>query len=87
MDSMHKWTIRTAALAALSAAALMGASVGSPAAVAPAASAGDGFSGPLAAHVVARPIERDLTPSTGNSLRRVPCAVPSATRSCFAAGG
>jgi hypothetical protein len=41
---------------------------------------------PLAAHVVARPIERDLTPVTRSSLHRVPCAAPSATRSCFAAG-
>jgi len=70
----------------LSAAALIGASVGSPAGVAPAASAADGFSGPLAAHVVARPIERDLTPSTRVSLHSVPCAAASATSSCFAAG-
>lgn len=82
---MQTWTIRAAALGVLSAAALIGASVGSPAGAAPAASAGDGFSGPLAAHVVARPIERDLTPSTGGLLPSVRCAVPSAARSCFAA--
>jgi hypothetical protein len=81
---VHTWTIRAAALAVISAASLIGASVGSPAGTAPAAN--DGFSGPLAAHVVARPIARDLTPSSGASLRSVPCAVPSATRSCFAAG-
>jgi hypothetical protein len=80
---VHTWTIRAAALAVISAASLIGASVGSPAGTAPAAS--DGFSGPLAAHVVARPIARDLTPSSGASLHSVPCAVPSATRSCFAA--
>jgi hypothetical protein len=83
---VHTWTIRAAALGVLSAAALIGASVGSPAGAAPAASADNGFGGPLAAHVVARPIERDLTPSTRLSLHSVPCAVPSATRSCFAAG-
>jgi hypothetical protein len=69
----------------LSAAALIGAAVGSPAGVAPAA-ATDGFAGPLAAHVVVRPIDRDLTPSSRVSLHRVPCAVASATSSCFAAG-
>jgi hypothetical protein len=82
---VHTWTIRAAALGVLSAAALIGASVGSPAGAAPAASAGDGFGGPLAVHVVARPIERDLTPSSRVSLHSVPCAVASATRSCFAA--
>jgi hypothetical protein len=83
---VHTWTIRAAALGVLSAASLIGASVGSPAGAAPVATAGSGFSGPLAAHVVARPIERDLTPSTRISLHSVPCAVPSASRSCFAAG-
>jgi hypothetical protein len=83
---VHTWTIRASALGVLSAAALIGASVGSPAGAAPGASAGDGFGGPLAAHVVARPIERDLTPATRSSLHSVPCAAPSATRSCFAAG-
>jgi hypothetical protein len=81
---VQTWTIRAAALGVLSAASLIGASVGSPAGTAPAAS--DGFSGPLAAHVVARPIARDLTPFSRGSLHRVPCAVPGATRSCFAAG-
>jgi hypothetical protein len=69
----------------LSAAALIGASVGSPAGVAPAASS-YGFSGPLAAHVVARPIARDLTPASTLSLRSVQCATASSTSSCFAAG-
>jgi hypothetical protein len=82
---VHTWTIRAAALGVLSAAALIGASVGSPAGAVPAASAGNGFGGPLAVHVVARPIERDLTPSSRASLHSVPCAVASATRSCFAA--
>jgi hypothetical protein len=81
---VHTWTIRAAALAVISAASLIGASVGSTAGTAP--STTDGFSGPLAAHVVARPIARDLTPATGASLRSVQCAAPSATRSCFAAG-
>jgi hypothetical protein len=81
---VQTWTIRAAALGALSAAALIGASVGSPAGRAPAAASE--FGGPLAAHVVARPIDRDLTPSTRGSLHRVTCAVPSAARSCFAAG-
>jgi hypothetical protein len=35
--------------------------------------------------MVARPIARDLMPSTGASLRSVQCAVPSAARTCFAA--
>jgi len=84
---VHTWTIRASALGVLSAAALIGASVGSPAGVTPTRlSAGDGFGGPLAAHVVARPIERDLTPSTRVSLHSVPCAAASATSSCFAAG-
>ena len=82
---MHAWTIRAAALGVLSVAALIGASVGSPAGAAPTASAGNGFGGPVAVHVVARPLERDLTPSTARSLHRVACAVPSATRTCFAA--
>ena len=81
---MQKWTIRSAALGVLSVAALIGASVGSPAGRAPAGASE--FGGPLAAHVVARPIDRDLTPSTGGSLHRVACAAASATRSCFAAG-
>ena len=83
---MQTWTIRAAALGVLSVAALIGASVGSPAGAAPAALAGAGFGGPLAVHVVARPIERDLTPSSRVSLHRVPCAVASATRTCFAGG-
>ena len=83
---MHTWTIRAAALGALSVAALIGASVGSPAGAAPRASAGNGFGGRMAVHVVARPLERDLTPSGRVSLHVVPCAVASATRTCFAAG-
>ena len=84
---MQKWTIRAAALGVLSAAALIGASVGSTAGVATtSATHASEFGGPLAVHVVARPIERDLTPSTRISLHRVPCAASSATTSCFAAG-
>ena len=79
---MHTWTIRAAALAVLSVAALIGASVGSPAGGAPAGTSE--FGGPLAAHVVARPIDRDLTSAPG-SLHRVACAAPRATRTCFAA--
>jgi hypothetical protein len=82
---VQTWTIRAAALGVLSAAALIGAAVGSPAGVAPAATP-DGFSGPLAAHVVPRPLDRDLTPSPRVSLHRVPCAVAAAANSCFAAG-
>jgi hypothetical protein len=82
---VQTWTIRLATLGVLSAAALVGAGVGAPAGVGPAARiAPDGFSGPLAAHVVARPIDRDLTPATGDLLR-VPCAAPSGARTCFAA--
>jgi hypothetical protein len=77
--------IRTAALGVLSAALLLGAAVGAPAGVAPAVrNAPDGFGGPLAAHVVARPIDRDLTPTT-RALVRVPCAAPGGARTCFAA--
>jgi hypothetical protein len=79
---VHTWTIRAAALAVLSAAALIGASVGSPAAQPPAGASE--FGGPLAAHVVVRPIDRDLSSATG-SLHRVTCAAASATRTCFAA--
>jgi hypothetical protein len=70
----------------ISAAALFGASVGSPAGAVPAASAGSGFGSPLAAHVVARPIERDLTSSSRASLHLVPCAAARAASACFAAG-
>jgi hypothetical protein len=84
---MQRWTIRAATLGALSAAALIGASVGAPAG--PAAAnrvAVDGFSGPLAPHVVARPIDREAATATRDTLHRVPCAAASAARSCFAAG-
>ena len=79
------WTIRAAALGVLSAAALIGASVGSPAGVSPTTKT-YGFSGPLAAHVVARPLDRDLSTSVRSPLHRVPCALAGATSSCFAAG-
>jgi hypothetical protein len=84
---MKNWLIRAAALGLLSMAALIGSAVGSPAAVAPVASAGDAFGAPLAAHVVARPIERDLTPSSRSSLHLVRCAAGAdAKTACFAAG-
>jgi hypothetical protein len=82
---VQTWTFRAAVLGVLSAAALIGAAVGSPAGVAP-ATAADGFAGPLAAHVVARPLDRDLTRATRSSLHVVPCAAASAATACFAAG-
>jgi hypothetical protein len=80
---MHSWTIRAAILGVLSAAALIGASVGAPAGAAPAS---DGFAGPLAPGAVAQPIYRETATATGGTLHRVPCAAASAARTCFAAG-
>lgn len=83
---MQPWTIRTAVLGVLSAAALVGAGVGMPAGTAPVSHAApDAFAGPLEAQAVVRPIARDLTPVSRVTLDRVPCAVARATGSCFAA--
>ena len=82
---MHTWTFRALILAALSTVALIGAGVGMPAGASTARpSAPNGFSGPLEAHAVVRPIARDLTPGS-RVLQRVPCASPGTGRTCFAA--
>jgi hypothetical protein len=83
---MQRWILRIAVLGVLSAVALIGAGVGMPAGVAPVSRAApDAFGGPLDPHVVARPIARDLTPVSRETLRQVPCAAAGAARSCFAA--
>jgi hypothetical protein len=81
---VHAWLIRMAILGAIAATALFVATVGAPAGVTPSlASQPNGFSQPLEAHVVPRPIDVDLTSDT-SPLHRVPCAIAGTNRACFA---
>jgi hypothetical protein len=84
---VQTWTFRALVLAALSAAALIGAGVGRPAATGSVSPGGaDAFGGPLEAHVVVRPIARDVTKPSNVALRRVSCVAGAAGHDCFAAG-